>query len=452
MNEIFFMNQQANIFDVDIGEMSYYIDPNDNTKTKYLWYGMYGYLNENNSESTSTIPDDGEHSYIKSDIFTPNLKQYDNNKNLMLPLQVEDASSGDNFRALAGNKMCTSPTTNDIFTCLQDSTETYDHINCKIYFVNDNKWSEDVIIKFVGVPWSDVICFNDSYFVSYNRYPSQGNNDILYSLIDLKGNLVFNEVPLALNISSKSSQSDTLSISKGDETFVGDIKKNINENATNSFMLLLHVENNKVNNDILGIYYYYTNINDTKSNPIYWYNQSVIADYSHNNLSVSTGGISNDIIPINNECCYITIYREPNGDGQTIYAIITDIYGNIMQNAMITKDSYFDVIPQIIHLTQQSLETQNYVMITYGYNTTRSYAISDTIMCSVYELTYNDSNCQLMKIGLFESVKSTDKYFQDVLGYQLIDTDNIIFSYKVEDPGSSNDILYAQTWKIDFSL
>eukprot|EP01083_Nonionella_stella_P217259 780152_1 len=157
------------------GFMSYYINPNDSTHSKYLWYGMRANLN-------------GSGSHIKSSIFTSNFTTY--NISTPIPFTIDTSYIED---GVVLNSMCTSPATNDIMTCWMHWYDSSSNIECKLYHVKTNNFSDVIQITHHKSTLFDhfmnILRFNNSYFIPWIRYNHLNQSSvILGAVLDLKGN------------------------------------------------------------------------------------------------------------------------------------------------------------------------------------------------------------------------------------------------------------------------
>ena len=316
-------------------QTSYYMDPI--TNKKYPWIGSWAWIN-NTATSNSII------SWLKSDIFDENFKQYNNKNNSInkaLPFTITNEYQ---FNSSFGsrvfeNLMCTSPITKDIITCFMNQTyfdnqqklEYALNVECKIFYYKTNTFSETI---YLTAPFDNnlyrnttegvynfayrPLCFDDGYFMPYEfatEIPTT-NISILGNIIDLNGNVINGQINLNLNITTNN---HILNI-QGSNKFNVDLVK-INKNVSGSFMIayILYDENNNITNIAAG-YGIYTNIND--SNPMTIYKE--ISNIQQNNKIIGTQNFrleSPATMDYTQNCCYITVYRY----NQNLYGIITDI-------------------------------------------------------------------------------------------------------------------------------
>eukprot|EP01084_Bolivina_argentea_P234308 394480_1 len=161
----------------------------------------------------------------------------------------------------------------DIINCWSNS----DEIECKIYFTKNNILSDIIRIKH-NTP-IDVLCFDDSYFITYFTIVHNENDEYIWTIygtiLDLKGNIVDSDIQLKQLIFPEFDDAVFLfgcpslfCFVKGGNYFNAQM---IDKSANELFKFYFEIE--YTNNDttyIYEIYGYYTSINDTKV-PIYIY-------------------------------------------------------------------------------------------------------------------------------------------------------------------------------------
>eukprot|EP01084_Bolivina_argentea_P077148 139861_1 len=454
----------TSLIELDIGFMTYYIDPKDTSQTKHLWLGTNQRINDT---ALSEV-----HTNLQSDIFYSDFAQYNpsnNNIKDLLPITISNSSDKMNNQSdiddVFVNVMCTSPTTNDVMTCWFNVTENVEHyihnIQCRIFFVATNTFSDVINIT---APYnhedakeefnypSAIICFHDSYWIPYTSliYPIIAFTP--YSaLIDLNGNIIFAQRNLGLNYSG------IIWNGYGTE---GKTLHQIGNKEYETFALIYPTYNELTNiSNITAAYGYYTDIND--SSPIHIYENHDI-NHQYNPAIYKGQSPMEPWVPLSinftDNCCYISIYSvhvSDNTDKLDIYGIFTDNNGNALnisgqsyfKDILLLKNANLDVNPLLFDLPMISTDSSHYFMITFGNSTTGDH--SNTIMAKVFYLTYSDqSTYNLMNTGVFSTVQLVNQQinFQGYFGYIMPGTNKLFYSWI--EAGSSY-LAYGQTWTIN---
>ena len=474
LTRIFTNASYSLLTDIEPAEMTYYISPNDETKTKYLYYTMTYEVN-----GTQYV------SAIKSDIFNTDFSQ--NNAINDLPLLVQEATANKAYGPpyiweLSTMETCTNPVTNDILTCwfAQEPGSVAAIETCNIFFVKTNTFSAPILVNNAtmrrgnGDGALNVICFNDSYLVPHELIPEHPEREgvQLYALlIDLNGNVVHNQ--LMQNISNADS---LLLSSKSGDNFDA---KQINNQASSLVAFGYESFDATTNTTtMVNFYGYYTSINDDNF-PIYIYNESI-----HLNKTWKRYGFNfyisylSDTLDFTDDCCYIELYEDfeviddDHDQIENLNVLITDIYGNqidikqypnyteipLVKN--ITINNYPD--PLFVDLKNISDATTHYFAIFY-YKGIGIYDIANVTIADIYYLQQdaeNPTQYDLMAAGTFETAKlvqTPDCNDEDVFGfdvYNMPETNDIYISWSqyhschVNNTFFNYQDLYGQTFQV----
>eukprot|EP01084_Bolivina_argentea_P164637 286217_1 len=415
LTRIFTNASYSRIVNIEAVEMTYYISPNDETKTKYLYYVMAYQINE----TTEFI------SGIKSDIFNSDFIQNSAINNL--PFTVQEAASDDKYDPpyifeSSNTESCTNPVINDILTCWIKNVSPYGpyHTNikveCSIFFVNNNTFSTVIPVNNTILGYVEaltVICFNDSYFIPYFLLSSSYINAPIYGLlIDLNGNIRYNE--FMKNVSSIDSN---LIATKGSNF---NATKYINSKATDLFALNYQTLNQSINQNnstIEGLYGYYTSLDDTKF-PIYIYNHCLLSNETWSEINKP---YLYSVLDFKEDCCYIQLYLQRYALDPTymdhLNVLITDIYGN--QIDIKQYPNHQDVIliqqlwgadPLFVDLKMISDETTHYFAI-FNYPSPQDDNLNVT-MANIYYLqqdSINTTQYNLIEVGSFKTAEIVDQ-------------------------------------------
>eukprot|EP01084_Bolivina_argentea_P080326 145532_1 len=466
LTRLFTSASYENITELWPGHMTQYIDPQSNEKYIYFLtsYGL------NQTESPVH-----QNSYIQSEIFDSNFNQYTGINNLPLNVTEYAPTNWTYFEKLISNGVCTSPKTNDILSCWLNLTSLTINIACRLYFIASNTFSNVISITNSTNVWNfnevygGLLCFDDGYFIPYFREAVLEGNEtvtaIAYgTILDLKGNVKYSSIPLNVNatnwITDFPPVDNQLYTMKGSKNF--DIKI-INSSASDTFVLnyqLLDQVTNTTN--MYAIYGYYTNINDTTF-PIHIYNRSKVQQnmfVDTNNTQHILSGITIDFTP---DCCYLFAYQYFGDVGECgyydVYAIITDIYGNIKQVPysedilILSNVSAASFDEQFVDLPMISGTNAHYFLVSYATFTEFYSCYTKKLLVDVFYLEQNVNNqtsYDVKSAGTYDTIYTTGNYsntdeppnLDTVVIYNIPGTNQLYFSW-LEDA-------YDDYWNVDY--